>query len=422
MNFAATLEKLEQAGFGFRPKGFFNVEGGDAAIATEYFDWCDCQSLLVGPAVKACDQCRRGSDNFIKLPAGDGDGVYVVFEVFKLTSPRYAVGAFSVFDFGYSIANKVRSFVENQQPLVFPAAEVLLFGDSVPLRLENLTATSTIYFADGTSGGANSSDANVDIQFGQELRLGVFGFMEPLPNDPQVIAQNFSESWNQDIDAVISKMRESQVMAETIASEFGRDLTDPMPPYTVRCLLALDLEVIAEIGLTAEVAIDDWEMYSIQLNSRIVSSHQSRQAISSIWMNAMLAREWDRHAGEVPYDEAKRLLFDIWTWAYQGIVAGDEDCFDLIANPYKATEEEIAELLSRRGLFDIAAQYLMTGKLPGGAQQTESPEPISDSGGLTKSSSAGLGLGVSQSKFCSNCGTQFADSAKFCTDCGNARA
>lgn len=421
MNLAATLNKLEQEGFGFRPKGFFNVEGGDAAIATEYFGWCDCQSLMVGPAVSTCDECRRGRDNFIKVPAGDGDGVYVVFEVFKLAAPRYAVGAFVVFDFGYSIANKVRGFVENQQPLDFPAAEVLRFGDSIPLQLENLTATSTIYFADGTSGGANSSDANVDIQFGQELKLGVFGFMEPLPTDPQVIAQAFSESWNQDIDFILSRMRESQAMAESIAESLGRELTDPMPPYSVRCLLALDLEVIAKIGLAAEVAIDDWEMYSIQLNSRVVSSHQARQGISSIWMNAMLAREWDRQAGDVSAEEAKRLLFDVWTWAYQGITAGDEDCFELINNTYKATQDEIAELLRRRGLFDTASELLSTGQLPGISPQSQTPEPT-PSLGLTKSSSAGLGLGGSQGKFCSNCGTQFADSAKFCTDCGNARA
>jgi hypothetical protein len=71
-------------------------------------------------------------------------------------------------------------------------------------------------------------------------------------------------------------------------------------------------------------------------------------------MNAMLAREWDRHAGDVSDDEAKRLLFDVWTWAYQGITSGDPDCLPLVKNGYQASNEEIADLLRRRGQFDRA--------------------------------------------------------------------
>ena len=119
--------------------------------------------------------------------------------------------------------------------------------------------------------------------------------------------------------------------------------------------------------------------------------------------------------------EAKRLLFDFWTWAYQGLSSGDVDCINLIKNRYKPTQEEIAELLRRRGLFDVVESFLATGQLPGLLSQVESADESPKSSGLTKSSSSGLGLSGNKSKFCSNCGQPFAELAKFCTECGNSR-
>jgi hypothetical protein len=422
MNLAQTLNKLEQKGYGFRPKGFFNVEGGDAAIATDFLGWCDCQSLIVGPTTSVCSECNRGPENFIRVPAGDGDSVYVVFEVFELASPRHPVGAFTVFDHGYGIANKVRSFVTEQEPLVFSMDEVLVFGDAIPLGLVDLAATSSIYFADGSSGGANSSNANVDIQFGKDQKLRVFGFVETVPTDPQANAEYFAANWKIDIEAILRTMQGSFAIAQSLAESFGRELKDPLPPYSIRCLLALSQELAAELDLRAEAVVEDWEMFSIQLNARVVSSHKERQDISTIWMNAMLAREWDRQAGDVSDDEAKRLLFDVWTWAYQGITSGDRDCLELIQNSYKASNEEIADLLRRRGLFDLADQLISSGQLPGMPQENEEAEQPQSNPGLTKSSSGGLGLGATGSKFCSNCGQQLAESAKFCTECGTPRA
>ncbi len=420
MNLEQTFRALKQHGYSFRPKGFFNVEGGDAAIATQMFVWCDCLSLTYGPTVSSCGDCHRGPGNFVKVPAGDGDSVYVVFEVYQINSPQYAVGAFTVFDHRYEIANKVRSFVEEQGYLSIPWEEVLVFGDSVPTALDQLSETSSIYFADGTSGGANSSNANVDVQFGGDVELTIFGFLEPMSTDPEENAKYFATNWNMEVGALRSNMQASLAIAQSLAESLGRELTEPLPPYSIRCLMALQSDLVAEIGLESEAEIDDWEMFSIQVNGRVVSSHIQPQDVSTVWMNAMLAREIDRQAGEVSEAEAKRLLFDMWTWAYQGLVAGDGDCLELIKNRYQPTPDEIAELLRRRGLFDITDNFLATGQLSGLLSEViaaQSPPGL----GLTKSGSLGLGLGENKSKFCSNCGQAFGELAKFCAECGNAR-
>lgn len=421
MNLTQTLAALEQHGYGFRPRGFFNVEGGDAAISTEFFTWCDCLSLTYGPTLDVCDECRRGPGNYVKVPAGDGDSVYVVFEVYEISAPRYAVGAFVVFDHRYEIANKVRSFVEEQIDFATPWGEIQVFGQTVPMAIDNLAATDVIYLADGTSGGANSSNANVDVQFGKEIELEVFGFLEPMPTDPQENAEYYATNWNMEVGALLSNMQGSLAMAHSMAESLGRELTEPLPPYSIRGMLALRTDLVTEIGLESEAEIEDWEMFSIQVNGRVVSSHIQSQDVSTIWMNAMLAREIDRQAGEVSDAEAKSLLFDMWTWAYQGLVAGDRDCLALIKNRYQPTPDEIAELLRRRGLFEILDGFLATGQLPGLLAEVQATEKASKSAGLTKSNSGGLGLAGNQDRFCANCGQPFGEVAKFCSECGNPR-
>jgi hypothetical protein len=78
---------------------------------------------------------------------------------------------------------------------------------------------------------------------------------------------------------------------------------------------------------------------------------------SVIWQNAMLAREWDRAAGgDIDNDTAKILLFDLWTWLYQGRELGSEDCANYLKNfKYQPTVEEQIYLLVRRGMYSAAA-------------------------------------------------------------------
>lgn len=190
--------------------------------------------------------------------------------------------------------------------------------------------------------------------------------------------------------------------------------------------------------------MDDWELLGGQFAGSVGSSHAKMMGVSTVWMNALLAIEWDRVAGEdLDYEETKRLLFDSWTWAYQGAIMDDDDCRNIITrNQYRATPEEVAEMLRRRGLFE-AADNALAGEMPDLGLDVKPPASPSGttlggalsttSGGLTKSSS-GLGLSATpsapdktapsagQAKFCTQCGTAFStETAKFCSACGAVR-
>ncbi|MFM1784719.1 MAG: hypothetical protein RLZZ579_996, partial [Actinomycetota bacterium] len=130
---------------------------------------------------------------------------------------------------------------------------------------------------------------------------------------------------------------------------------------------------------------------------------------TTIWMNVLLAREYDRAAPEnLGFEETKELLFESWTWAYQGLVNGDQDCVNYInGNSYKATNQEIAELLTRRGLFSAAEEYLSKSGIGATTPLSKKSEGLSE-------------VKTVPTKFCSNCGARLVDlKARFCSSCGS---
>lgn len=442
------LQKLKTEGFEFRTKGFFNVEGGEAAVATRYLEWCDEHSLHAGPMSSECDSCHRGPRNYHKVPAGDGDGVYVVFELFHGRKPTKSLGAITIFDSSYGIAQQIRSQVEQEVFPQFPEEAVGQFGQAKPILLGNLEATSAIFLSDAGA-GLDSKHATVDVQLAGGAELTVFAFLEPAPTDRDEVIRNFAQAWGKDEASVARAVERSLAESEFLAKELGRDLSEPFPAYHFRALLVLDSELATKIQLEPQELIEDWELFAIQLAGAVVSAHQRPMHESTIWVNALLAREADRVAGDVSEEEAKRLLFDLWTWAYQGLLAGNEDWRELLKNSYQATNEEISELLRRRGQYQLADELLRTGSLPGlevttessATQQPPSSFTKSNPGGLYGSSDASLlqqdesSLSHEQAisagypsqtymvrEFCGNCGAKFKRAEdKFCSECGEMR-
>jgi len=442
------LQQLKSEGFEFRTKGFFNVEGGEAAVATRYLEWCDEHSLDAGPMSSQCDSCHRGPRNYQKVPAGDGDGVYVVFELFHGRKPTQSIGAITIFDSSYGIAQQIRLQVEQEVFPQFPEEAVAQFSQAKPILLGNLEATSAIYLSDAGA-GLDSKHATVDVQLAGGAELTVFAFLEPAPTEKDEVIKNFAQAWGKDETSVASAVERSLAGSEFLAKELGRDLSEPFPAFHFRALLVLDSELATNIQLEPQELIEDWELFAIQLAGTVVSSHQRPMHESTIWVNALLAREADRVAGEVSEEEAKRLLFDVWTWAYQGLLAGDQDCQELLKNSYRATNEEIADLLRRRGQYQLADDLLRTGSLPGLETNTESSATRGPSASFTKSNPGGLSgsseaslleqeeSSLSQahansdgyprranavSNFCGNCGSKFErEEEKFCSECGEKR-
>ena len=147
MTFGNTLEKLLSSGCSFRVRGFFNVEGGHVGVANQFHPWCDCSSLVQGPAVD-CETCGRKLGDCVSMVAGDGDGVYVVAEVVAPEGDR-VLGALAVFDYQFQMANVARMAIEQEQVPTYPLNLAMQFASARPIVLGKLRNTGNIYFADG---------------------------------------------------------------------------------------------------------------------------------------------------------------------------------------------------------------------------------------------------------------------------------
>jgi hypothetical protein len=80
---------------------------------------------------------------------------------------------------------------------------------------------------------------------------------------------------------------------------------------------------------------------------------------SVIWENVLLAREYDRAAGQCSDAEAMRLHLRIRSWLYLGRYLGMENCIKFLAGfKYEPSAEEEILMLMRRGLGEEANKYL----------------------------------------------------------------
>jgi hypothetical protein len=434
MSFGDAIQGLISSGYSFRVRGFFNVEGGQVGLSNMFHEWCDCMSMRPGPA-EACDSCTRKPRNYVSLAAGDGDGIYVVAEIVHGSSEGPVVGALAVFDNRYRTANAVRAAIEVDTVPEYPVDLALLFSDARPLALGPLENTGVVLFADSGS-GINPREAVVDVHIDPKKQLSVFSFVESVSTDPQEWVERLCSAQGQEPEATDRAMLLSLAMGESIFESMSIDQPYSLPPVIPRALIVLDENASKSVNLDDEYVVDDWELLGAQFAGSVGSSHTKGMGVSTVWMNALLAIEWDRVAGEdLDYEETKRLLFDSWTWAYQGILLDDDDCRNIIArNHYRATPEEVSEMLRRRGFFE-AADKALAGDLPYlglDAPAEASASGSSLGGGLTKTS-GGSGLSAPPStsvatptsgiaKFCTQCGAAFAnETAKFCSSCGSAR-
>lgn len=432
MSLGETIEGLISSGYSFRVRGFFNVEGGQVGLSNMFHEWCDCMSLRPGPT-EDCDSCTRKDGNYISLAAGDGDGIYVVAEILDSSHDDEVVGAIAVFDNQYRMANSVRAAIEAETVPKYPIDLALIYADARPLALGSLNNTGLVLIADSGS-GLNPRDAIVDVHIAPEKTLSVFGFVETVSTDPEEWVERLCLAQGQEPETTARAMVRGLAEGKSIFESLGFDHPYSLPPIIPRALVILDHDSSKSVNLDDSYLVDDWELLGAQFAGSVGTSHAKGMSISTVWMNALLAIEWDRVAGEnLDLEETKRLLFDSWTWAYQGIMLDDDDCRNIISsNQYRATPEEVADLLRRRGHFE-AAKKALAGEMPELGLDKPSEEPSSGTttgSGLTKSSN-GVGLRSTPSavksaglaKFCTQCGTAFAiENAMFCTQCGSIRA
>lgn len=88
-----SLDAIRGEGYIGYVKGVFNVEGGNAAIATEYLEPCDSCSLDDSVTTSDCEECDRSPEVFARFRAGRGDGVYTVLQICKPDNFTDSIGA-----------------------------------------------------------------------------------------------------------------------------------------------------------------------------------------------------------------------------------------------------------------------------------------------------------------------------------------
>ncbi len=362
MNFGKTLDSILSSGFTFRARGFFNVEGGQVGIATKMLPWCDCMSFNLGPA-ESCDSCKRNSTNYINMIAGNGDGVYVVFEIVRKVD-KSVVGALSIFDNDYLIANQVRTEIQDGALPAFPKELAKIFAKANPLEVGKLKATKTLFVADSGS-TIDSSNAVVDVHLSSSQPIKIVAFADEISGGESGWVDHLMKTQGLDRSSAKAQVQMSKVFGEAAFEVLEIKDEPSLPSFIPRAILAMSPELEVALSIKYSIKVPDWQLVAAQFAGTSGTSHTEAQNISTIWMNVMLAMEFDRAAGEnISEKRAKELLFDIWTWAYQGASLGDEDCAALIAsNPYSPTNEEVSGLLRRRGLYEDAEKAL-SGDLP----------------------------------------------------------
>lgn len=362
MNFGKTLDSILSSGFTFRARGFFNVEGGQLGIATTLLPWCDCMSFNLGPA-ESCDSCNRNSTNYINMIAGNGDGVYVVFEILRKVDES-VVGALSIFDNEYQIANQVRTEIQDGNVPAFPKELAKIFAQANALEVGRLKSTNTIYVAD-SGAGIDSSNAVVDVHLSSSQPIKIVAFADEISGGESGWVDHLMKTQGLDRSSAKAQVQMSKAFGDAAFDVLEIDAEPSLPSFIPRAILAMSPELEDALSIKYSMKVSDWQLVAAQFAGTSGTSHKEPQNISAIWMNVMLAMEVDRAAGEnISEKKAKELLFDMWTWAYQGASLGDEDCAALIAsNPYSATDEEVAGLLRRRGLYEDAEKAL-AGDLP----------------------------------------------------------
>jgi hypothetical protein len=361
MTLGGLLKILDSDRFELRPKGFFNVENGNFTVTNGYFDSCDCHVETLGQSF--CQECGKGSGlNSVTFPSGDGDGIYVAFEIVMLAptpSDRdLSVGLIALFDYQIQIATSARVAIAANTVPDFPFEIANQFEDCRALGIGSVDTGNALYIGNG-SFSTSAQDAVVDIR---GMVPGVYkcvAYCEEVDTTVDGIADRLSQTQGGSRE---EWARIARITAKTFLAMTEDDpdiaLWNSAPGIVSRAIVAVHEEV-ASLLEGDEITILDWELLKAQFRfGTVVKAHKRSVVESVIWENVLLAREYDRAAGECSLEEEIRLHYDLRTWLYQGRELGFQNCIDYLTKlTYEPSDEEEVYLYMRRGMKSTAAKY-----------------------------------------------------------------
>lgn len=368
MTFARVLQSFEDPAFELRPQGFFNVENGKFAVSTKYFPQCDCYVTALG--FTDCQRCGRadGNTNFT-FTSGDGDEIFVAYEIVMLgQNPGendVTLGMIAIFDYQFQIANATRKAIENETIPTFPWDLARQFEDCKGTEVGVLEVERALFIGN-SSFSWNCKDAVVDFPWCLPGDYNAVVFCEEVDNTVEGIAERLSRTQGSDRSNVERIARIAESTFDSNRAALGISPTaSPFAPIVPRAVVVLheDMSVVfggLKDGDIDEFEIDNWNLLEAQFRlGGIDLSHKKSMVESVIWENVLLAREYDRAAGQCSDEEALVLHLRIRSWLYLGRSLGMENCINFLAGfRYEPSAEEEILMLMRRGLADEATKYL----------------------------------------------------------------
>jgi hypothetical protein len=355
MSLGNLLQRIDQAGLELKVQGFFNVESGGFGIGNDFLPYCDCVSAALDN--DECRECERWFANFISFPSGDGDGIYVAAAIVHPSEPNRTLGLLAIFDYRYQMAAYARQMIESEQVPDYPIDLAMQFEDALAYKVGGIIVKETLLIGDKHF-SQNGSYAVVDFPNPVKGGYKCFVYCQQVDPSPEATLSRLCETQGLDRAETERLLRITAATFEKFREDEGLpEGSNSLPDISVRAAVAFSDE-LSDLIEPDEFDIDDLNLLSAQFTyGAINTSHRQQMTDSVIWQNSMLAREWDRAAGDIDNDTAKVLLFDLWTWLYQGRELGSEDCANYLKNfKYQPTVEEQIYLLVRRGMFEAASR------------------------------------------------------------------
>lgn len=370
------LTNFEQSDFAL--DGFFNVEGGFFAIATDYFLECtEDHSIDLTYESDGCpDGCGRSSSSYLAGHAGDGDGVYTTWR-FRRGEDLHA-GYVAIFDSNYDLANYAKESLGNESWTELPFELIEKFGSTRAFHLGSLTAVSKLLVGDSGFRKAGAFPA-VDFAFGGGRDFEVYSFME---------------SPGHQLGGVPNESRHLTRVLVAVASDYAAELVQ-------------DEFEIGEIDMSQEFKTGLWE---------IQMSHQQTMTSTIGEANFDVKNVALKHLGPGHILTACQA----WSWLLWDLEWGYKEADEVLGTlRLMGFSDDPDLLILPRALRGLDTSN--TGKI-GEMLGTPSPKLDVASVGLPKSS-AGLTTSLDQPtprpKFCSQCGGRLSASSPFCVPCGS---
>jgi hypothetical protein len=339
----SSLVNIESGDISFRTTSYPKSWGGDGClgiISRELVCEEICNSTSIGvPFFVECSSCARSPNNYFWIKSGDGDGLYVVFEILKMKNDELVTLGFIVVcaptsDYAQplvdnAIANNTNSYtthlLKNFEDL--PSFEITKLH--VP-KEESLYITDKFSHDD------------------HENAIAVLDFSDAVTTN--LVCYAFSDYGN------VVANTETEVMRKAISEAVGYKVDLPDSDIRPRVIIGIDEKFLK--GKSFSPSLDrpsGKNLYHWWQDIGVGSSHIEPAWETAIYFSAGLAEIGDN-------------LFETFSWLLQGARNGDKDCLtklrEEVFSEYVSDITLVVASLRIRGQFAEAGRIEESGKLP----------------------------------------------------------